>query len=261
MRILIVSATALEIAPLVTRLEPSPLVVRQPVLSELVLRQAQDERVEGAHRERESLTLSSSKGERVAAYSHRGHDIDVLVTGVGMVATAAWTARTLADSSYGLALNLGVCGSFDAAFAPGSVVHVVSDRMTELGAEDGESFLTIRELGLLEDDAVPFSQGRLVNARPPANAALHTLPSVHGVTVNTVHGNDRSIADIAHRFALQIESMEGAGFMYACLIHEIPFAQVRAVSNMVERRNRAAWKMTEAIAGLERAALDILECL
>ena len=32
--------------------------------------------------------------------------------------------------------------------------------------------------------------------------------------------------------------MEGAAFMYACLIHGVPFAQVRAVSNIVERRNR-----------------------
>ena len=32
--------------------------------------------------------------------------------------------------------------------------------------------------------------------------------------------------------------MEGAGFMYACLIHGLPFAQVRAVSNIVETRNR-----------------------
>ena len=32
--------------------------------------------------------------------------------------------------------------------------------------------------------------------------------------------------------------MEGAAFMYACLIQGVPFAQVRAVSNIVERRNR-----------------------
>ena len=35
--------------------------------------------------------------------------------------------------------------------------------------------------------------------------------------------------------------------MYACLIHGVPFAQVRAVSNVVERRNRDAWKLAEAI--------------
>ena len=33
--------------------------------------------------------------------------------------------------------------------------------------------------------------------------------------------------------------MEGAAFMYACLIQDVPFAQVRAVSNMVERTESA----------------------
>ena len=52
--------------------------------------------------------------------------------------------------------------------------------------------------------------------------------------------------------------MEGAAFMYACLVHGLPFAQVRAVSNVVERRNRDAWKLTEAIANLGATALRML---
>ena len=53
--------------------------------------------------------------------------------------------------------------------------------------------------------------------------------------------------------------MEGAAFMYACLIHGVAFAQVRAVSNVVERRNRDAWKMTDAIGSLGTTALSILD--
>jgi len=63
------------------------------------------------------------------------------------------------------------------------------------------------------------------------------------------------------RFAPQVESMEGAAFMYACLISGVPFAQVRAVSNIVEKRNREAWQMGEAIGALGRASLDILRSL
>ena len=65
-----------------------------------------------------------------------------------------------------------------------------------------------------------------------------------------MHGNERSIAAVVERFNPQVESMEGAAFMSACLIHKVPFAQVRAVSNLVERRNRDAWKMAEAIRNL-----------
>ena len=186
-------------------------------------------------------------------------DVEILITGVGMVAAAARTSSALARTRYDLALNLGICGSFDPALSPGAVVHVVSDGMPELGAEDGDTFLSIVELGLLRGDAPPFSNGRLVNAAVPVNPVLKCLPAVHGITVNTVHGNERSIAETVRRFAPQIESMEGAGFMYACLIHAVPFAQLRAVSNTVERRNRGAWKIDEAIANLCRVAADVID--
>jgi len=82
---------------------------------------------------------------------------------------------------------------------------------------------------------------------------------VRGITVNTAHGNAHSIARVVERFRPDVESMEGAGFMYACLVHGISFAQVRAVSNIVETRNRVAWKLAEAVDSLGRAALAIVE--
>jgi futalosine hydrolase len=47
--------------------------------------------------------------------------------------------------------------------------------------------------------------------------------------------------------------------MYACLIHGVAFAQVRAVSNIVERRNRTNWRMADAIRNLSDTACRILE--
>lgn len=181
-----------------------------------------------------------------------GTHLDTLITGVGMVATAAKTARALALTRYDLAFNFGVCGSFDRRLQPGRVVHVVSDRIAELGAEDDEAFLTVEELGLPADPA-------LVNRDPPDNELLGNLPAVSGITVNTVHGNERSIAEIVRRFSPQVESMEGAAFMHACLLSRVPFAQVRAVSNVVEKRSREAWNLGEAIANLNRCAQAILE--
>jgi futalosine hydrolase len=181
-------------------------------------------------------------------------EVDVLITGVGMVATAARTARALAQARYDLALNFGICGSFDRALAPGCAVHVVSDRISELGAEDDDAFLTIDELRLPGDRL-------FVNTAPPDNEALGRLAQVNGITVNTVHGNERSIAAVVRRFAPQVESMEGAAFMHACLISGVPFAQVRAVSNIVEKRNRDAWNLGEAIESLARSARAILESI
>jgi futalosine hydrolase len=200
------------------------------------------------------LIVAATAMEVAPSYTLANHAVDVLVTGVGMVATSVWCSRAMARTRYDVAFNFGVCGSFDPAIGPGTVVHVVADRIAELGAEDDDGFLTVEELHLP-------GVSQFLNATPPASAALSRLPAVSGITVNTVHGNDRSIASVVERFKPQVESMEGAAFMSACLLHDVAFAQVRAVSNRVEKRNRPAWKMKEAIDNLGVAALGILETL
>jgi futalosine hydrolase len=226
MRLLLVAATELELAPLVARLTPASHV---------------------------------PASEKLRAFTHGAHHVDVLTTGVGMIATATWCARVLARQPYGLAVNLGVCGSFTPACPLGMVVNVVADSLPELGAEDGEEFLTVQQLGLLGPDDPPFSGGLLVNPEAPANPVIAGLRAVTGVTVNTVHGNAQSIARVVARVTPDVETMEGAAFMYACLVSGVPFAQVRAVSNMVEKRNRAAWKLPEAVEALNDTALRLIE--
>ena len=224
MRILVVAATSDEIAPLLATL----------------------------HAEEPSV-------DRIRTGHFGLHGADVLVTGVGMVATAAWCATALARRTYDLAINAGLCGAFDRSLTLGTVVHVVADRLSELGAEDDERFLTVHDLGLLGRDEPPFRDGAIVNGAPPANAVLHRLPAVTGVTVNTVHGRDASIADVAARFHPQIESMEGAAFMYACAVSGVAYAQIRAVSNIVERRNRESWQIAPAVRALNASVVALLE--
>ena len=182
-----------------------------------------------------------------------------MTTGVGMVATAAWCSRAFAAEHYDLALDVGVCGSFDPSITPGTVVHVTADRIAELGAEDGDDFLTIHQLQLVGENEFPFEDGLLVNTTPPPLPPLTALRQVTSITVNTVHGSDRTIAAVRERYHPDVESMEGAAFMYASLIAGVPFAQVRAVSNVVERRNRGAWKLDQAIRALGVEAVRLLE--
>lgn len=224
MRILVVSATPFEVEPLVRR-----------------------------------LRHVSDTGLRTSSYVFREHEIDVLASGVGMVATAAWCSRAFAAEHYDLALNVGVCGSFEASIPAGMVVHVTADRIAELGAEDGDGFLTVHQLGLLDENEFPFENGMLVNAAPPPLEPLADLRPVTAITVNTVHGSEHTIAAVRERFQPQVETMEGAAFMYASLMAGVPFAQVRAVSNRVERRNRAAWRMEDAIRALGEQSVRLLE--
>ena len=112
---------------------------------------------------------------RSASYRFGAHDVDVLTTGVGMTATAAWCSRTFAAEHYDLALNVGLCGSFDGSLAAPAVVHVTADRIAELGAEDGDDFLTVHQLQLLGENEFPFDGGMLVNTNPPPLPPLTAL--------------------------------------------------------------------------------------
>ncbi len=173
-------------------------------------------------------------------------DLELIITGVGMVSTAFALGRHLASNSYDLAINLGIAGSFDRNIGLGEVVEITSDRFSELGAEDGDNFLSIDQLGF---GASTFSSSYQL----PDGFGL---TKVSAITVNTVHGNDESIAKISTD--TQLESMEGAAFFYACQMAGIPAIQIRAVSNYVERRNRDAWQIGLAIKNLNTFAAEFL---
>ncbi|RZM28374.1 MAG: futalosine hydrolase [Pedobacter sp.] len=173
---------------------------------------------------------------------------DILITGVGMTATAFALGRTL-STKYNLVLNLGIGGCFDRHIPLGQLVHVTSDTFAELGAEDKDTFLPIDELGF----------GKSIYSSTPYPLAVPgNLKEGSGITVNTVHGNTGSIRRVEQRLHPLIESMEGAAVFYACEQLNIPAIQVRSISNYVEQRNREAWKIGLAIANLNAWAIDFL---
>ena len=176
---------------------------------------------------------------------------DVLITGVGMVATAFALGQQFEKKKYGLAINLGIAGSFDLEINLGEVVEVEEDTLAELGAEDGPVFVPIEKLG--------FGESVFRSSNNPM--LLLALKKVRAVTVNTVHGEETSIKKIIERLNPQLESMEGAAFFYACKRSMVPSIQIRAVSNYVEKRNRENWKIPLAVKNLNDFAIELLERL
>jgi futalosine hydrolase len=49
------------------------------------------------------------------------------------------------------------------------------------------------------------------------------------------------------------EAMEGFGVATAAAGAGVPFAELRAISNLVGPRDRAAWRLEDAFAALRRA--------
>lgn len=181
-------------------------------------------------------------GPFVRAMEGQQQKADVLITGVGMVATAFSLGSVLGSKTYDYAINVGICGAFSKDLSLGALTFVERDIFYELGAEDDEQFLSIEELG--------FGKASYQAISGFPNKKISALRKSVGLTVNRVHGNEASIALAVERTAADIESMEGAAFYYACEQAGLPCAQIRSVSNYVERRDRDKWQIGLAVAKL-----------
>ena len=60
------------------------------------------------------------------------------------------------------------------------------------------------------------------------------------------------------KFHPNTESMEGAAFMFVCENEGIPYAQIRGVSNFVEKRNKENWNIPLAIENVSKKVFEIL---
>lgn len=171
---------------------------------------------------------------------------DVLVTGVGMVSTTFYLTSKLSDNTYDLVINMGIAGSFSDEIKIGDVVEVIEDNFSEIGFENGGSFSE-------------FTNFRIENSFKGDEKT--NLKKVKGITVNTVHGNEKTITEIISRLNPDIESMEGAACFMVCEKFKIPCIQIRAISNKVERRNTGNWNVDLAVSNLNTELDKIIDSL
>jgi futalosine hydrolase len=185
----------------------------------------------------------------------RGSQIDCLITGPGIMATSYWLGRISLNmsSKYSLIINAGIAGSFKSSIKIGSVVQVISDCNFDFGAEDGDAFLSASEISLL-----PENELFLRNSYESSNV-INSLKKVNAITVNKVHGREKSIQLLKTKIKAEIESMEGAAFFNAARKQDSPYVQIRSISNFVERRNKANWEIENAITSLNKVLVSVID--
>jgi futalosine hydrolase len=192
----------------------------------------------------------SALGMQNPVKTFHNKQIQVLVTGVGMVNTA-FMMGNCANKAYDLIINVGVAGAFDKNLQMGQLVEITKDCLSELGAENDAEFLTYDQLNL--GGTHVFS-----NRMTDTFEKLNDLQKVAGITVNTIHGNDASIEKVKQLYNPSIESMEGAAFFATCL-NKNQYTQIRAISNYVEKRNKSKWNMPLAIKNLNEFLISFIE--
>ena len=176
-----------------------------------------------------------------------------VITGVGSMLTSLAMSRTNHIKDADMLINAGIAGSYNKELELGTVVEVVEDRFADLGVEEADgSFTDVFEMELMNGDQYPFENGVL------KNESQTSYQKVSAITVNKVNGSKQSIERIERKYHPEIETMEGAGFLYTAKIMDIKCLQIRAISNYVEPRNKENWNIQLAIDSLNKALIGIM---
>ena len=212
MNILLIAATEAEIAPLIKHISDS------------------------WHKEKEGI------------YSKNGSRLTIAISGVGMLAMAYKLTKKISEREFDLVIQAGIAGAYNKDIELGEVVFVRSDTVADLRVEDDERYINMFELGLIEKGVIPYDeQGWLNNDIRYPKEWVDSIRHVSAITVNTVTGKQSTVDQMIAIYNADLESMEGAAMHYVCLLEEVPFIQIRAISNYVEIRDREKWQMSKAI--------------
>ena len=173
------------------------------------------------------------------------------ILGIGILNFATNLTFLLGDAKrHGISISavfiLGVCGAY-----PGRGIDVL-----DVVRVDAES---VGDMGYQDRDGsfYPFPSSVRATAPEHAPAHLQKLKSVVGLTVNRCTGTEELGQSRSRMFDADIENMEGAAGISACMAYRVPVFEIRAVSNMATTRDRESWKFNEALSALRQAVFGI----
>ena len=171
---------------------------------------------------------------------------DILITGVGSPATIYHLTKRVQAIDYDLVIQAGIAGVFGNDHRLGDVVTVQSDQFADLGVLTATGFESIFDMKLADPEIMPYQKGWLNNPES------YSLPygKVKGITVNTITDDPAIIQMFSAKFCADIETMEGAAVHYVCLQENVPFLQLRSLSNHIGERDKTKWMLELAIHNL-----------
>ncbi|HMU10288.1 MAG TPA: futalosine hydrolase [Ferruginibacter sp.] len=205
------------------------------------------------------ILLLAATQQEISPFIGANTGTDVLISGVGLPSAMYHLQKRMQQIDYDLIIQAGIAGSFNRGIELGQTLWVKQDSFGDLGTEENENFLPFFDSGLADKNEFPFINGWLLNeSEVTRNLKINAAKAV---TVNKVTDSKLQEQQIIKHFDPDLESMEGAALHYVCLQENIPFLQLRAVSNYVRERDKVKWKMKEAIQNLNTELLHLIDRL
>jgi futalosine hydrolase len=186
-------------------------------------------------------------------------NIDILITGIGLTATAYHLTKQFQIKRPDFVIQAGVAGCFDTQLPLGSVIAIKQDTIADESVIEMKKLKTLFDLKLLPQNQFPFTKGWLVNKTTLLKKSK--LTAEKGISVNQISTSKEMIRFYRNEFNPVAESMEGAALHYVCLMEKIPFLQIRSISNYIGERNKKNWNMKQSILNLNDELIRIIEKL
>jgi len=181
-------------------------------------------------------------------------------SGVGMLASAVALTKMVIEDRPDLVIQAGIAGTFDTSMALGKVVVIKEESLGDTGVQEDGKWKDVFDLKLEKSSYPPFDKRKLPNEWLDKYNLLQ-LPEVAAVTVNQITTDKNRIEQLVKKYEPVIESMEGAALHYVCRQMNMPFIQIRAISNYIGERDKTQWKIKEAIEHLNDTLLQYIDQL
>jgi futalosine hydrolase len=137
------------------------------------------------------------------------------------------------------------------------VVAVKQDAIADQSVVELEKLKTLFDLNLVPQDQYPYKKGWLINTNKEVLKKTK-LKIAKGISVNQISTSKQMIKFYRDAFDPTTESMEGAALHYVCLMENVPFVQIRSISNYIGERNKKKWNMNESIINLNKALIKTI---
>jgi futalosine hydrolase len=188
-------------------------------------------------------------------------NVTVLITGVGMLPATYELTKAVLTEKPGMIVQAGLAGCLDENIPLGTTAAVLRETVGDLGVLQNSTFDSVFDMGLIKPNEHPWNGAKLQN--PNEELLKNTgLILIDSVTVNEISTNEDRISYYKNGLEAGIESMEGAALHYVGLMENIPFLQLRALSNYVGERDKSKWVLDKAIEilnlELQRQLLKLL---
>jgi futalosine hydrolase len=220
------------------------------------------------------ILRTDTKGDlKIRCGTFADKEVIVAFSGLGKVNAAAAAAAILSNYSVARLWMWGSGGAYD---LPGVEISDVALASEEILGDEGvatiSSWQPLDAIGipLIDSTVTPIFNRMEVDPLELKRSRqlfgewerILPAPRIHVgpfVTVSAVSGSAARARLLSNRYRALCENMEGGAVAQICLRYQVPFLEIRGLSNRAGDRKKKRWQLGKALNNCQYALLYLLE--